>query len=86
MFQDIFDAQGSEIYLKPASDYIRLETPINFYTVLESARRKGEVAFGYRQRAYANDAKRAYGVVVNPDKSQQITFQSEDRIIVLADS
>lgn len=86
VFQDIFDAQGSEIYLKPASDYIRLETPINFYTVLESARRKGEVAFGYRQRAYANDAKRAYGVVVNPDKSQQITFQSEDRIIVLADS
>ena len=86
VFEDLFHPEGSEIYLKPASEYIQLEIPVNFYTVLESARRRGEVAFGYRLKAYANDAIRAYGVVVNPEKSQDITFHNGDRIIVLAEN
>ncbi len=39
VFADLFDANGSEIYLKPASDYVALNEPLNFYSVLESARR-----------------------------------------------
>ncbi|NMC77898.1 MAG: potassium transporter TrkA, partial [Chloroflexi bacterium] len=69
VFTDIFDPEGSAIYLKPAGDYVLLGEPVNFYTVLESARRRGEVAFGYHLKAYAGDASRSYGVVLNPDKS-----------------
>lgn len=84
VFTDLFAAEGSEIYLKPASAYVRLEVPVNFYTVVEAARRRGEVAFGYRQKAKVSDAASNYGVVINPDKSKPITFAAGDTIVVLA--
>jgi len=85
VFADIFDPQGSEIYLKSASDYVALGTPVNFYTVAHAARGRGELAFGYRLQANSEDAENGYGVVVNPDKSQVVTFTEADRIIVLAE-
>ncbi len=39
VFADLFDSDGSEIYLKPAQDYVALHQPLNFYTVVEAARR-----------------------------------------------
>ncbi len=85
VFQDLFDADGSELYLRPASQYVALDRPLSFYTVVEAARQRGEVALGYRQNAYASDATKDYGVKVNPRKSDQIAFRAEDRIIVLAE-
>lgn len=85
VFDDLFDPEGSELYLKPAEDYVELGRPINFYTVAESARRRGEVAVGYRLKAQADDASKSYGVTVNPDKSTLVTFSENDRIIVLAE-
>lgn len=84
VFEDLFDPSGSEIYLKPAPDYVAAGQPVNFYTVVEAARQRGEVAIGYRQLALADRADRSYGVVVNPDKSEHVTFEPVDRIIVLA--
>ncbi|MGQ9706646.1 MAG: CASTOR/POLLUX-related putative ion channel [bacterium] len=86
VFNDIFDPEGSEIYLKPAENYVKLGVPVNFYTVLDSACQRGEVAFGYRLRAYANDVKKSYGIVINPDKSNLITFSQGDKVIVAAES
>ncbi len=85
VFADMFDPEGSEIYLKPASDYIDLGKSINFYTVVEAARSRGHVALGYKLAAYAGDASKAYGVVVNPDKSSKITFSQDDRIVAVAE-
>jgi len=82
---DIFDPEGSEIYLKPAGDYVALGVPVSFFTVVESARRRGEIAFGYRRACDRNNAANAYGIVVNPLKSASVTFTPEDRIIVLAE-
>jgi hypothetical protein len=86
VFADIFDPEGSEIYLKPVGDYVELDQPLNFYTIVEAARRRGEAAIGYRQSADSDDAAKAYGIVINPDKSNKVTFENEDRIIVLAES
>jgi voltage-gated potassium channel Kch len=86
VFADMFDPEGSEIYLKPAGQYVQLGQPVNFYTVAEAARRRSEVAFGYRLQARAKDASSQYGVVVNPAKSETVAFGAEDRIIVLAES
>jgi hypothetical protein len=86
VFDDLFDPAGSEIFLKHASYYVAVGQPVNFYTVVEAARRRGEVAFGYRLKALSTDASQAYGVVVNPDKSNLITFTERDRIIVLAEN
>jgi voltage-gated potassium channel Kch len=86
VFAELFAPEGSEIYLKPASGYVAPGTAVSFYTVLEAARRRGEVAIGYRLVAAAADPARAYGVVVNPDKGNRITLTAEDKVIVLAES
>jgi ion channel POLLUX/CASTOR len=85
VFTDLFDPEGSEIYLKLAENYVHLGQPMNFYTVVEAARQRNEVAIGYRIVAQSDDASKAYGVVINPDKSNMITFSEWDRIIVLAE-
>jgi voltage-gated potassium channel Kch len=85
VFEDLFDPEGSELYLKPIGDYVATGRPVNFYTVVEAARRRGEVAIGYRLKSIANDASQAHGVVINPDKSKPVTFAEGDRVIVLAE-
>lgn len=85
VFRDLFDPEGSEIYLKPAGGYVELGRPVNFYTVLESARRQGQVAIGYRIQSQAFDTAASYGVKLNPKKSELVTFAPEDRVIVLAE-
>ncbi|MBD1862189.1 MULTISPECIES: potassium transporter TrkA [Trichocoleus] len=86
VFADLFNPEGSEIYLKPVDDYVAIAQPMNFYTVVEAARQRGESAIGYRCKADANNVARAYGVVINPKKDQPITFSSQDTIILLAES
>jgi hypothetical protein len=86
VFADLFSPEGSEIYLKPAGNYVALGKPMNFYTIVEAARRKGEVAIGYRIRSQSKDKSKAYGVRVNPDKSDTVTLSDADKIIVLAEN
>ena len=85
VFDDLFDEAGSEIYLKPAADFVVLGQPVNFYTVVESARRRGQVALGYRLLSLADNAAKNYGVAMNPDKSATVTFGETDKVIVLAE-
>ena len=85
VFTDMFDPEGSEIYLKSASDYIETGEPVNFYTVVEAARRRGHVAIGYRLVHESGNAAKSYGVHTNPKKSELVTFALEDKVIVLAE-
>ena len=85
IFDDLLDEKGSEIYMRPAADYVATDQPVTFYTVAEAARRRGEVAIGYRRTPKAEADRRGLGgVVVNPVKSQVLTYEPVDRIIVLA--
>lgn len=84
VFEDLFNADGSEIYLKPIIDYIKPGEKIDFYTIIESAKRKGQTAIGYRIMEQAYDNTKAYGVVINPVKSTELTFDANDKLIVLA--
>ena len=86
VFTDVFDPEGSEIYLKPIADYVTTGQPVNFYTVVEAAKARGETTLGYRITAEANDAGKSYGVHTNPKKSQNVTFKEQDKIIVIAEN
>lgn len=86
VFNELFSAEGPEIFLKPMENYVQTLDPLNFYTIVEAARQRGEVAFGYRLKRDAYDASKSYGVVVNPDKSNPVTFEKGDKVIVLAES
>jgi len=85
VFTDMFDPEGAEIYLKPVGDYVKTGKPVNFYTVTEAARRRGETAIGYRLMSESHDADKSYGVHTNPRKSEPVTFSSGDKLIVIAE-
>jgi voltage-gated potassium channel Kch len=86
IFKDLLDEEGSEICLRPASDYVRLGETLSFYEVTEAARQRGEVAIGHHvpAAASADDARRMGGIVINVSKAEPLTYTANDRIVVLA--
>ncbi|MFF3676463.1 NAD-binding lipoprotein [Streptomyces sp. NPDC002120] len=85
VFEELFRAEGNELHLKPASDYVRTGREVAFATLVESARRRGECAVGYRLRARAATGP-DFGVRLNPDKRERVRFGEHDWLIVLAES
>ena len=85
VFEDLMRSEGSEIYLKPINDYIKTEESVNFYTLMESAKRRGDTAIGYRINSLIHNQDAAYGVVINPKKDDYIQFTDLDKIIVLSE-
>ena len=83
VFNDIFDEEGAEIYLKPAEHYVEIGKPMNYCTLIEAARRKGETAIGYRKLSECQQEALSYGIHINPNKLSQITFSEGDKVIVL---
>ncbi|GAU70781.1 probable Syd protein [Streptomyces sp. NBRC 110611] len=83
-FTDLFDPAGSEIYLKPSSNYLSPGTPANFATVIEAARQRGETAIGYRIARHSDEPP-TYGVFLNPSKTAPLSLGENDSIVVLAE-
>ena len=86
VFKVLFSSEGSEIYIRPMTDYIKLGSTVDFYTVLEAAAQRGETAIGYRLMKHSDDKDRGYGVNVNPQKSEKHSFAENDMIVVLAEN
>jgi voltage-gated potassium channel Kch len=84
VFGELFQADGSEVYLRPADHYVA-GGEVNFATLVEAARRRGETAIGYRVAAQSRDTEAAHGIRVNPPKSERFTVADGDRLIVLAE-
>jgi voltage-gated potassium channel Kch len=84
VFEDLLNPEGAELYLKPANLYVQSGTEVDFYTVSEAARRRGEVAVGYRRLDWAHEASKRFGVVLNPHKKRRFSLGEEDRVIVLS--
>jgi hypothetical protein len=89
VFELLFSAGGPAIYIKPAEYYVELGRPVNFYTIMESARQQNQIAIGYKLQKskprYEGPNLLAHGVSVNPVKSNQLFFSEGDKIIVLSD-
>ena len=86
VFKDLFDTDGSEIYIKKANSYIDCSKNVNFYTIIEAAQQKHEVAIGYKIFSQETDPQKNYGVYIDPAKSYIIALNIEDSIIVLSEN
>jgi ion channel POLLUX/CASTOR len=82
---DVLDAEGSEVYLRPAGLYLRPGSEASFATIVEAAARRGETAIGYRDGDHLHDASKNFGVVLNPPKSRSFIAGESCRVIVLAE-
>lgn len=76
IFDDLLDAEGSEIHTKPITDFILPGSSVDFVTLTHAARLVGYVAIGY---ALADGSVR-----VNPPKSEKRSFGAGDRLVVLS--
>ena len=85
VFEQLFKAEGNEIYLKPVLNYVKPDIEMDFYTVIEAARQKNEIAIGYRRMELHREESQNFGIVLNPVKSRKIRFSSVDYIIILSE-
>lgn len=80
IIDDLLDEDGSELYIKTASNYVKLGVPVNMYTLTKSAALKGEIFVGYRiVRSDKVDLQ------VNPMKDAVVSFEEGDQLIVIAE-
>ena len=91
VFNELFIPDGSEIYLKPITKYINTKDKINFYQLIEIAKSYNEIAIGYKINAFSeysnynyNNKNINFGVMINPNKIDDIKFSDDDLLIVLA--
>lgn len=85
VFQDLLDADGAEIYLRPVRDYVLPGEPVTYATIVAAAAARGETALGYRVSAESDDSDSNFGVYVNPAKAALFSVEPADRVVVLAE-
>ncbi|MCX4821465.1 NAD-binding lipoprotein [Streptomyces sp. NBC_01142] len=83
LFEELFSPDGNGIRLRPAAHYVRPECDATFATVVESARRRGECAIGYRSPAHAG-TQADHGIRINPHKATVRRWTDRDEVIVIA--
>jgi len=80
----LINPTGSELYVKPVENYVKISRTVDFYTIIEAARRRGETAVGYYLAG--GPANRGdEGIVLNPKKDERREFHHLDGVIVLAE-
>jgi voltage-gated potassium channel Kch len=85
VFRSLFSPEGAEVYLRPLEDYVRLAEPLDFYTLVEAATRRNQIAIGYKLNEANGDARLHHGIYLNPRKSERVQFGPQDRLIVLSE-
>ena len=82
VFEDLFDADGAAINVKPIEHYVPLGKKIAYAELVAIAAAHGESAIGYRIVAEsANDS--STGVRLNPAKTTEFTPAKGDSLIVI---
>ncbi len=86
LWEDLCSADGSEIYLKPASKYMAPSETVTFADLMARARARKEIAIGYTLAKLERHADKAYGITLNPhDKESPLPISVADRVIVIAE-
>uniref|UniRef100_UPI004057597F CASTOR/POLLUX-related putative ion channel n=1 Tax=Acetatifactor sp. TaxID=1872090 RepID=UPI004057597F len=79
LFAELLDAEGSEVYMRPASNYVKLGMEVDFYILTEIVKVRREIVIGCRKYQDGN-----INIVLNPPKTEKFTFCEEDALIVIA--
>ena len=85
VFDELLDSGRSEIYLRPVTDYVIIDKPVNFYSITASASLKNQTAIGYRIGSQSDDPENKYGVMLAPGKEEYVAFSKDDKVIVISE-
>ena len=89
VYDDLFQAEGSELYIKPASYYFKF-TNNNSITVkygecVQAAQLRKEVILGIQIHKDQKNKNRMFGIHLIPDKNDTFTLTEKDGLIALAE-
>ena len=86
IYEDLFNEDGSEVYLKPLSLYFSSLPPeISFGDLCFAAMVREETCFGVRIMAQEQEAEHYYGIYLNPPKNRIFNLLPTDMLITLAE-
>jgi len=89
VYDDLFQEDGSEIYVKPASLYFPADQfPItcSFGDLMAHARKRdGEICLGVKLKDKEQSSSDNYGVSLIPEKTTTFTLRADDGLVVLAE-
>jgi len=83
VYQELMNAGGVEIYLKPAQRYAPLGEPITFGELMGAAQQRREIAIGVDRRPGDGVGGRRE-VLLNPPRDVAWCLGPRDRVIVIA--
>ena len=84
VFEDLFDADGATLNVRPIEEYVPLGKAIEYAELVAIARGHGESAIGYRRVANATKDG-STGVELNPAKTTSYTPVAGDALVVIGD-
>ncbi|OGH01902.1 MAG: hypothetical protein A2600_09550 [Candidatus Lambdaproteobacteria bacterium RIFOXYD1_FULL_56_27] len=85
VYEQLFQAEGSEIYLKAIGLYLAdFSGPIPFADLMWAALQRGEVCFGVKLAREEKLQGTNFGTYILPTKGREFELEPEDRLIVLA--
>lgn len=86
VYDDIFQEDGSEIYLKPAHLYFEsLPVEVSFADMIGIAQKRDEVAIGVKIKAFEQSKEANNGVTLIPEKNRTFKLGPDDSLIVVAE-
>ncbi|NNC78004.1 MAG: hypothetical protein HKN77_08595 [Woeseiaceae bacterium] len=86
VYDDIFQEDGSEIYLKPARLYYEaFPCTLKFADLMASARERNEICIGVKIKSLELDKSANNGVTLIPEKNTVYELQADDCLVVLAE-
>lgn len=84
VFADLLDSDGSEIYMKNASDYVKINSKIQIHSLVCYFSQRNQIFIGYKTDRIEN-GEHKIDIITNPRKSDFVTFMAEDKIILISE-
>jgi ion channel POLLUX/CASTOR len=84
VFDELFSALGPSLKIYPIERYVKLNSEMDFNTVIAAAQHLGESVVGYRSKLLRSETSELHGVRLNPARTQKMKFIEGDALIVLA--
>ncbi len=82
VFVQLLGSSGVRVCLRRAADLVQLGVTVHFATIVESARRQGQIAIGYRHTE-GTSSLAGFGVVLNPPLAAEVVVSEGVQIVTL---
>ncbi len=88
VYDDLFQAEGSELYIKPAAYYFSFDgkesITVPYGECVQAAKLRQEVILGVPLHSDHQEKDKMFGISLIPDKSDMFTLTPDDGLIALA--